>query len=66
MSTTLADRLLAECRHMRPVADPQLDALRRTVVIEDVLGIRLDDDQIRLETLTDPAALHALGAPDRP
>lgn len=64
MSAELVERLLDEFRLLRPVADPQLDAVRRAVVVEDVLGVRLDDDRIRLGVLTDPAALRGLSAPD--
>ncbi|MCC2593651.1 hypothetical protein LKO27_09570 [Tessaracoccus sp. OS52] len=62
MSASPADRLLAECAHLRPVDEPALDALRRAVLVEDVLGVRVVDEQIRMEFLTDPDALRALPA----
>lgn len=60
MIAELAARLLAECQHLRPIADPELDALRRAILVEDVLGARLSESQIRVETLTDPAVLRDL------
>lgn len=61
MTTPPADRLLAEFQHLRPVADAELDALRRALVIEDVLGVRLTDAQL-LQPPTDPALLRDLTA----
>ena len=55
-----AQRLVDECAHLRPVEDPALDALRRALLVEDVLGLRLSDDQIDLALLTDADALSAL------
>lgn len=43
---SLVERLLAECAHLREEADPELDALRRALLVEDVLGLTLDDGQI--------------------
>ena len=60
MSTPIVDRLLAECAHLRPLEDPELDALRRALLVEDVLGVRLTDPQIDQEFLTDPVALRRL------
>ncbi len=60
MTGQLAQRLVAECAHLRPVEDPELDALRRALLVEDVLGVRLTDDQIDLALLTDADAISAL------
>lgn len=60
MTASLAERLLAECEHLRPVEDPELDALRRAVLLEDVLGVRLTDEQIARDTLCDATALRSL------
>lgn len=62
MSTPSVDRLLEECAFLRPLEDPELDALRRALLVEDVLGVRLTDQQISQEVLTDPAALRRLPA----
>lgn len=60
MTAAVVDRLTAECGHLRDIADPELDALRRGILVEDVLGVRLRDDQFRTEILTDPDALRAM------
>lgn len=56
------DRLLAESPHLPPVADPELDALRWAVLVEDVLGVVLSDEQITSGDLRDPGRLRALVA----
>lgn len=66
MSTPPVDRLLEECAHLRPLADPALDTLRRALLVEDVLGVHLTDPQISREVLTDPAALRRLSATQHP
>ncbi|TRY18642.1 hypothetical protein FOJ82_05835 [Tessaracoccus rhinocerotis] len=66
MTGPLVDRLLEECVHLRPLDDPELDALRRALLVEDVLGVRLTDEQIAHHVLTDPAALRRLSATRHP
>jgi hypothetical protein len=64
--TTPVARLLAECAHLRPIDDPQLDALRRAVLVEEVLGVRLTDEQIDLEFLSDSGRLEELATDPAP
>lgn len=66
MTDDLVDRLMAECAHLRPVEDPELDALRRAVLVEDVLGVTVSDDEMDLEHLADPDSLRALAARPAP
>lgn len=61
MSAGLLDRLLAECGHLGPGStDPTLDALGRAILLEDVLGITLTDEQISRDLLLDPEILRGL------
>lgn len=60
------DRLLDECNHLRPLADPELDALRRALLVEDVLGVRTTDQDMDLAVLTDPVALRGLPVTHHP
>lgn len=66
MTRDLVDRLLAESAHLPPLADPELDALRWAVLVEDVLGVVLTDDQITTGDLTDPGWLRSLLASSAP
>lgn len=55
------DRLLAELAHQRATGDdPELDALRTAILVEDAFGIVLTDEQLDPSVLGDPAALRAL------
>lgn len=58
--TSLAERLLEESRRLRPVEDPVLDAIRRAMLVEDVLDVRLAEHQVDVGFLTTPDALRAL------
>lgn len=58
--SSLARRLVDECSELRPLPDETLDALRRAVLVEDVLDVQVADEQITLEFLGDPAALQQL------
>ena len=60
--TSLAERLLAEAAHLRPLDDEALEALRRAILVEDVLDVRLRDEQISADVLGDLASLQALPA----
>ena len=40
--------------------DPELEAVRLAILIEDVTGVTLTDSQIRLGVLADPVALRRL------
>lgn len=61
MTISLLDRLLAECEHLRPEsADPDLQAVRLALLIEDVLGVTLTDEQISRDFLLGPKALKSL------
>lgn len=62
MNLDLVDRLLAESAHLPPVPDRELDALRWAILVEDVLGIVLSDDQVASGDLKDPAHLRSLVA----
>lgn len=57
---SLVARLFAECAHLREEADPGLDALRRALLVEDVLGLTLDDDQIAQGVVFDEGTLRGL------
>lgn len=55
------DRLLSELAHQRTESDdPELDALRTAILVEDTFGIVLSDEQLDPSVLSDPAALRAL------
>ena len=62
MTNDLVDRLLAESAHLPPVLEQELETLRWAVLVEDVLGIVLSDEQMVLADLTDPVRLRALVA----
>lgn len=55
------DRLLEEYGATRdPAADPELEAVRAAVFVEDVFDVTLSDDEIDPAVLCHPAALRAL------
>lgn len=56
------DRLLAESVHLPHVGDPAQEAIRWAILVEDVLGIVLSDEQITAGPLTDPQRLRSLMA----
>lgn len=61
MTTALVDRILVERRHQRDgYEDPRQNALRAAILIEDVFGFVLSDDQIDYDLLSDPDSLRAL------
>lgn len=62
MTVDLVDRLLAESAHLPPDGDPAQDALRWAILVEDVLGVVLSDEQITSGPLTDPERLRSLVA----
>lgn len=46
----------------RPGTDPELEAVRAAILLEDVLGITLSDAEIDAVTLAEPSAVAALVA----
>ncbi len=61
MTTPLLDRLLKEWEHLRPEsADPDLEAVRLALLIEDVFGVTLTDQQISRDFLLNRKALRSL------
>lgn len=55
------DRLLGEYAHHRNTGtDPELEAVRTALFVEDAFGIVLADDQLDPALLGDPAALRTL------
>ena len=59
MSTV--DRLLEEWERLGPGSeDPELEAIRMAVLVEDVLGVTLSDEQISGDLLLAPEALRSL------
>jgi hypothetical protein len=44
----------------RPDADPELEAVRTAILLEDVFGVTLPDAEIDPAVLADPAAVAAL------
>lgn len=65
MSDDAVERLLAEAAHLPPVPDRRLDALRRAILVEDLLGVVLTEEQILGADLTNPAVLRELAAVSR-
>lgn len=66
MSVDLVDRLLDESGHLPPADDPMHAALRWAILVEDVLGVVLTDDQITSGPLTDSQRLRSLVAASSP
>ncbi|GEM_PF-284705 len=55
------EQVLQEWQSLRQAdADPELEAVRLAILIEDVLGITLSDDDIDLAVLSDPDAVENL------
>jgi hypothetical protein len=46
----------------RPGTDPELEAVRAAILLEDVFGIALSDAEIDLAVVADPAAVAPLVA----
>jgi hypothetical protein len=44
----------------RPDADPELEAVRAAILLEDVFGVTLSDAEIDLAVFTDASAVAAL------
>jgi hypothetical protein len=54
-------RVLRDYRDVHePDADPRLEAVSTAILLEDVFGIVLSDDEIDPTVLTDPSAVSAL------
>jgi hypothetical protein len=45
-----------------PKGDPELEAIKVAILLEDALEVTLTDEEIALDTLTDPAAVAAVVA----
>lgn len=61
MTTADPDRILAEFAHLRdPGSDPALAAVQTALLVEDVFGVTLTDDQIDPAVLAEPGALRSL------
>jgi hypothetical protein len=55
------ERALDEWRAVRdPDTEPELEAVRLAILLEDVLGVSLSDDDIDLAVLSDPDAVENL------
>jgi holo-[acyl-carrier protein] synthase len=55
------EAILQEWQRLRdPEADPELEAVRGAVLLEDVFGVTLSDDEIDLAVLSDPDAVERL------
>lgn len=58
MTSPAVDRILRERSFLRHAADdPELQALRTAILIEDVFGVTLTDEQLGSELLDDAVAL---------
>jgi hypothetical protein len=66
MSVDPVERLLAEATHLPPVDDTAQDRLRWAILVEDVLGVVLSDEDITAGELTDPERLRHLMAASPP
>ena len=66
MTTDPVERLLTEYRHLPSSGDPTHDALRLAILVEDVLGVTLSDEQILSGPVADPVRLRALLAASAP
>jgi hypothetical protein len=57
----LVDQVLREAEDLRdPDADPELEAVRTAILLEDSFGIVLSDDDIAPGVLDDPVAVARL------
>jgi hypothetical protein len=57
----LVAQVLREAEELRdPEADPELEAVRTAILLEDTFGVGLTDDDITPEVLADPAAVARL------
>lgn len=55
------EQVLHEWQNVRDGgADPDLEAVRLAILLEDVLGLSLSDDDIDLAALSDPDAVESL------
>ncbi len=62
MSSVAVERILQESAILLGPADedPGLRAVRTAILLEDALGVRLSDDDMRPEIMSDPVAVRAL------
>ncbi len=63
MNPDSAEHILRDYGALRPSnADPELEAVRVAILLEDVFGITLPDADIDQAVLSDPSAAAALAA----
>jgi hypothetical protein len=63
MTGVSIERVLQESSFAgRPLEDPALERLRQAILVEDVLGIVLSDEQLAGCDLSDPTVLRALAS----
>lgn len=61
MNSEIAEQVIRDYLALRrPHTDPELEAVRTAIMLEDVFGVVLSDAEIDPVVLTDPAALAAL------
>ena len=61
MNRDIVEQVLREYEALRrPDADPELEAVRTAILLEDVFGVTLPDAEIDPAVLADPAAVAAL------
>ena len=61
MNRDRLEQVLQDFQSVRdPRIDPELEALKTAIFLEDVFGVRLSDADIDPTLLTDPAAVAAL------
>ena len=61
MSPDDVEQVLQEYAALRrPDTDPELEAVRTAILLEDTFGITLSDDEIDPAVLADPSAVAAL------
>ena len=63
MNRDLVEQILRDYEALRrPDTDPELEAVRAAILLEDVFGIALSDAEIDPAVLADPSAVAALVA----
>ncbi|MGA8047068.1 MAG: hypothetical protein WCA30_12470 [Dermatophilaceae bacterium] len=66
MTVDVVERFLAEYRQLPLSGEATQDALRWAILVEDVLGVTLSDEEITSGPLTDPERLRAAVAGSSP
>ncbi len=61
MNRDIIEQVLRDYNALRrPDADPELEAVRAAILLEDVFGVTLSDAEIDLAVFTDASAVAAL------